>query len=84
MTIVVYTKATCPYCVRAKALLAKKGAAFQEIEITDNPALRTEMIEKANGRTTVPQIFINGRHIGGCDDLHALEDQGKLDALLRP
>jgi glutaredoxin 3 len=84
MTIVVYTKATCPYCVRAKALLAKKGAAFQEIEITDKPALRTEMIEKANGRTTVPQIFINGRHIGGCDDLHALEDQGKLDALLRP
>ena len=84
MTIVVYTKATCPYCVRAKALLAKKGAAFQEIEITDKPALRTEMIEKAEGRTTVPQIFINGRHIGGCDDLHALEDQGKLDALLRP
>ena len=68
--------------MRAKALLAKKGAAFQEIEITDNPALRSEMIEKANGRTTVPQIFINGRHIGGCDDLHALEDHGKLDALL--
>lgn len=82
MTILIYTKTTCPYCVRAKALLAKKGAAFQEIEITDNPALRSEMIEKANGRTTVPQIFINGRHIGGCDDLHALEDQGKLDALL--
>ena len=82
MTVLIYTKTTCPYCVRAKALLAKKGAAFQEIEITDNPALRSEMIEKANGRTTVPQIFINGRHIGGCDDLHALEDQGKLDALL--
>ena len=82
MTVLIYTKTTCPFCVRAKALLAKKGAAFQEIEITDNPALRTEMIEKANGRTTVPQIFINGRHIGGCDDLHALEDQGKLDALL--
>ena len=82
MTVLIYTKTTCPFCVRAKALLAKKGAAFQEIEITDNPTLRTEMIEKANGRTTVPQIFINGRHIGGCDDLHALEDQGKLDALL--
>jgi glutaredoxin 3 len=82
MTVLIYTKTTCPFCVRAKALLAKKGAAFQEIEITDNPALRSEMIEKANGRTTVPQIFINGRHIGGCDDLHALEDQGKLDALL--
>ena len=82
MTVLIYTKTTCPYCVRAKALLAKKGAAFQEIEITDNPALRSEMIEKANGRTTVPQIFINGQHIGGCDDLHALEDQGKLDALL--
>jgi glutaredoxin 3 len=82
MTVLIYTKTTCPFCVRAKALLAKKGAAFQEIEITDNPPLRSEMIEKANGRTTVPQIFINGRHIGGCDDLHALEDQGKLDALL--
>jgi glutaredoxin 3 len=82
MTVLIYTKTTCPFCVRAKALLAKKGAAFQEIEITDNPALRSEMIEKANGRTTVPQIFINGQHIGGCDDLHALEDQGKLDALL--
>ena len=82
MTVLIYTKTTCPFCVRAKALLTKKGAAFQEIEITDNPALRSEMIEKANGRTTVPQIFINGRHIGGCDDLHALEDQGKLDALL--
>jgi glutaredoxin 3 len=82
MTVLIYTKTTCPFCVRAKALLAKKGAAFQEIEITDNPALRSEMIEKANGRTTVPQIFINGQHIGGCDDLHALEDQGKLDAFL--
>ena len=82
MTVLIYTKTTCPFCVRAKALLTKKGAAFQEIEITDNPALRSEMIEKANGRTTVPQIFINGQHIGGCDDLHALEDQGKLDALL--
>jgi glutaredoxin 3 len=82
MTVLIYTKTTCPFCVRAKALLAKKGAAFQEIEITDKPALRSEMIEKANGRTTVPQIFINGQHIGGCDDLHALEDQGKLDALL--
>jgi glutaredoxin 3 len=82
MTVLIYTKTTCPFCVRAKALLAKKGAAFQEIEITDNPALRSEMIEKAKGRTTVPQIFINGQHIGGCDDLHALEDQGKLDALL--
>lgn len=84
MTIVIYTKAICPYCVRAKALLTKKGAPFQEIDITDKPALRTEMIEKAKGRTTVPQIFIKGKHIGGCDDLHALEDQGKLDALLRP
>ncbi|MFM7631151.1 MAG: glutaredoxin 3 [Alphaproteobacteria bacterium] len=83
MTIVIYTKAICPYCVRAKALLTKKGATFQEIDITDKPALRTEMIEKAKGRTTVPQIFIKGKHIGGCDDLHALEDQGKLDALLR-
>jgi glutaredoxin 3 len=82
MTVLIYTKTTCPFCVRAKALLTKKGAAFQEIEITDNPALRSEMIEKAKGRTTVPQIFINGQHIGGCDDLHALEDQGKLDALL--
>ena len=78
----IYTKAFCPYCSRATALLASKGAAFEEYDITMGGAKRAEMLERANGRTTVPQIFIDGRHIGGSDDLAALERQGGLDALL--
>lgn len=81
-SITIYTKAYCPYCVRAKALLSSKGVQFSEIKIDDQPELRPEMISKAGGRTTVPQIFINEQHIGGCDDLHALDAQGKLDTLL--
>lgn len=77
----IYTKATCPFCHRAKALLQSKGAQFHEIAIDNDPKKREEMIERS-GRTTVPQIFINGQHIGGCDDLHALDAKGGLDPLL--
>ncbi|MDX3773217.1 glutaredoxin 3 [Chromatiaceae bacterium AAb-1] len=80
--VTIYTKAYCPYCVRAKALLDSKGVAYQEIRIDEQPELRPEMIEKAQGRTTVPQIFIGDRHIGGCDDILALEASGSLDPLL--
>ena len=80
--VTIYTKAYCPYCVRAKALLSQKGVQFDEIKIDEQPELRPAMIERANGRTTVPQIFIGDFHVGGCDDLHALDAQGKLDKLL--
>lgn len=79
--IEIYTKATCPFCHRAKALLQSKGAPFNEIAIDNDPKKREEMIERS-GRTTVPQIFIDGQHIGGCDDLHALDAKGGLDPLL--
>jgi glutaredoxin 3 len=79
--IEIYTKATCPFCHRAKALLQSKGAQFNEIAIDNDPKKREEMIERS-GRTTVPQIFIDGQHIGGCDDLHALDAKGGLDSLL--
>ncbi len=78
----IYTKSTCPYCARAKRLLDEKGVDYQETELLTQPDKRPEMIERAGGRTTVPQIFINGRHVGGSDDLAALEAQGQLDALL--
>lgn len=81
--VVVYTKDYCPYCVRAKALLTSKGVQFVEYDIGKQPELRDEMIEKANGSYTVPQIFIGAQHIGGCDDMMALEAQGKLDTLLQ-
>ncbi|WP_438726271.1 glutaredoxin 3 [Parasphingorhabdus sp. DH2-15] len=80
--IEIYTKFTCPFCYRAKDLLKQKGVSFEEYEISMGGAKRAEMIERANGRTTVPQIFINDKHIGGSDDLAALEAAGKLDALL--
>jgi glutaredoxin 3 len=80
--IIVYTKDYCPYCVRAKDLLKRKGQKFNEIDITHDEALQQEMITKSGGRRTVPQIFINNTHVGGCDDLHALEKEGKLDTLL--
>lgn len=78
----IYTTPTCPYCIAAKKLLAEKGAAFDEISVAGDPAGRRAMSERAGGRTTVPQIFIDGRHIGGCDDLHALDGKGGLDPLL--
>jgi glutaredoxin 3 len=78
----VYTRIFCGYCVRAKELLDAKGAAYDEIDITLNGALRAEMIRRAGGRSSVPQIFIDGTHVGGCDDLHALDAAGRLDPLL--
>jgi glutaredoxin 3 len=78
----VYTTSFCPYCVRAKSLLKRKGVAFEEIDIGEDPELRQKMIELAGGRRTVPEIFINGRIIGGYDELKALDDEGELDPLL--
>jgi glutaredoxin 3 len=78
----IYTKWGCGYCVRAKALLARKGVEFEEYDISMGGPKRQEMLERAPGAWTVPQIFIDGRAIGGCDDLHALDRAGKLDALL--
>jgi glutaredoxin 3 len=80
--IEVYTTSYCPYCMRAKALLRSKAVEFEEIDITDDPELRARMVELAGGRRTVPEIFINGEIIGGCDELYALEQSGELDMLL--
>lgn len=80
--IKIYATATCPFCIAAKALLTKKGASFETIDVGAQPELRAEMTQRAGGRRTVPQIFIDGQHIGGSDDLHALDRAGKLDALL--
>ncbi len=80
--IEIYTKFMCPYCARAKALLTRKGSEFHEIDITMGGADRVVMIDRSGGRTTVPQIFIGDRHVGGSDDLAALESAGELDALL--
>jgi glutaredoxin 3 len=79
--ILIYTRDLCGYCAAAKRLLEQKGAAFTELNATFDPALRTEMMTRS-GRQTFPQVFIDGRHIGGCDDLHALDRQGGLDPLL--
>lgn len=78
----IYTKPTCGFCHMAKRLLTAKGVSFAEVNITAQPEKRAEMIQRAKGGSTVPQIFIGGSHIGGCDDLMALDRQGKLDALL--
>ena len=78
----IYTKATCFFCARAKALLEQKGVSFNGIKIDANPELRPKMIERSNGGYTVPQIFIDDVHIGGCDQLMALEKNNQLDALL--
>ena len=80
--ITIYTTPICPYCVRAKALLKRKGAPFEEIDVFMDTDARAEMEAKASGRYTVPQIFIGERHIGGCDDLYALDRAGELDPLL--
>ena len=84
MAIEIYTSPTCGFCHAAKSLLNRKDVAFTEFDVTRDPVLRAEMIQRANGGRTVPQIFINDQHIGGCDDLMALERQNKLDALLIP
>ena len=80
--IEIYTTKTCPYCPKAKNLLDMKGAHYTEIDVTGDDAARMALVEKANGMRTVPQIFINGQHIGGCDDLYALDEKGGLDPLL--
>ncbi|WP_337183982.1 glutaredoxin 3 [Shinella sp.] len=80
-SVVIYTRQFCGYCSAAKKLLETKGVAYEEHDATYAPELRQEMIERA-GRNTFPQIFIDGRHVGGCDDLHALERTGELDTLL--
>jgi glutaredoxin 3 len=77
-----YSTMWCPYCARARALLRKKGVEFTDIDIEDEPARRGEMIRRAHGRTSVPQIFIDGEHIGGCDEMAALDRAGKLDPKL--
>jgi len=78
----VYSSLLCPFCYRAKKLLETKGVAFQEIDVMMQPRRRAEMVERSGGRTSVPQIFVNGTHVGGCDDLYDLEASGKLDSLL--
>lgn len=80
--ITIYTTRTCPFCIRAKGLLRDKNLSFDEIDVGADPALRAQMTQRAHGRRTVPQIFIGERHVGGCDDLFALEDSGKLDTLV--
>jgi len=81
-SVIIYTKQTCPYCIRAKQLLDAKGAKYEEIRIDLQPERREEMINRSGGRSTVPQIFIGATHVGGCDDLHELEEDGVLDKLL--
>jgi glutaredoxin 3 len=78
----IYTTSYCPYCRWAKELLDRKSVPFKETDVTGNSALRARMTQRANGRTTVPQIFIGAVHVGGCDELYALEEDGKLDPLL--
>jgi len=79
----IYTTSLCPYCARAKRLLSDKGVAFTEIDVSSDGATREAMTKRANGGYTVPQIFIDGTHVGGCDDLYALDRAGKLDPMLQ-
>ena len=80
--VTIYTKSWCPYCHSAKELLTKKGVAFEEIDVSEGGAAQAAMAERANGRSSVPQIFVGTTHVGGCDDLYALDRAGKLDPLL--
>jgi glutaredoxin 3 len=80
--VVIYTKASCPYCIAAKDLLRAKGAAFEEISVDGDRAGQAAMAKRAGGRSTVPQIFVGQTHVGGCDDLYDLDGSGRLDALL--
>jgi len=82
-TTEIYSGGYCPYCRRAKALLQQKGAPFTEYDVQADPKHREEMMARTNNARTIPQIFINGQHIGGCDDLYALDKAGKLDQLLQ-
>ena len=81
-TVLMYTRPYCGFCIQSRMLLKKKGVEFEEIDLDDFPEKRAEMIERSGGRRTVPQIFIGGEAIGGCDELFALESAGKLDAML--
>lgn len=81
-TVEIYTKSTCGFCHMAKRLLTSKDISFAEVDILAQPDKRAEMVQRANGGTTVPQIFIDGTHVGGCDDLFALDQAGKLDQML--
>ena len=80
--VIIYTTPICPFCARAKSLLRKKGSAFEEIDVMMDSKARQEMEEKSGGARTVPQIFIGDTYVGGCDELHALDRDGELDALL--
>jgi glutaredoxin 3 len=80
--VTIYTKPWCPYCDAARELLTGKGVDFTEIDISGKADIRAEMIQRANGRTTVPQVFVGDRHLGGCDDIYALDAAGKLDPVL--
>jgi glutaredoxin 3 len=80
--VTIYTTSLCPYCSMAKGLLKRKNVVFTEIDVSSDNAKRAAMRERANGRNSVPQIFIGATHVGGCDDIHALDKQGKLDVLL--
>jgi glutaredoxin 3 len=80
--VTIYTTSLCPYCNMAKGLLKRKNVVFTEIDVSSDSAKRAAMRERANGRNSVPQIFIGVTHVGGCDDIHALDKQGKLDVLL--
>jgi glutaredoxin 3 len=82
--ILIYSTAWCPYCVRAKSLLERKGLGFREIRVDENPAERDLMLARSGGRRTVPQIFIGDRHVGGFDELYALDKSGELDSLASP
>lgn len=81
--VVMYCTATCPYCIRAQRLLEDKGVAFEQVRVDLEPDRRAEMVQRAGGRTSVPQIFIEDMHVGGCDEIYALDRAGKLDALLQ-
>jgi len=81
-TVEIYTSPLCGFCHAAKRLLTDKGVSFAEIDLSREPARRSEMVQRAKGGRTVPQIFVGGAHVGGCDDLYALERAGKLDGLL--
>ncbi|HMK69579.1 MAG TPA: glutaredoxin 3 [Xanthobacteraceae bacterium] len=81
-SVEIYTRQYCPYCHFAKELLSRKGVSFREIDVTVDPTMRQRMIERANGSTSVPQVFIGSTHVGGCDELYALDEAGELDPLL--
>jgi glutaredoxin 3 len=82
--VTIYLTDWCPYCARARSLLDKKGAHAREIDIEAEPGARAEMLSRSAGRTSVPQIFIGAEHVGGCDELYALDASGRLDKLLKP